>query len=65
MSKRDYREETNFNAQEWVLMRESAEHLGLSKAAFMRFAILQVAEKYARESYLSETGNNTEERRES
>jgi hypothetical protein len=46
---RDLREETNFNAQEWALFKKGAESVGLTKATFLRFAALQVAEKYMRE----------------
>lgn len=52
---RDYREETNFNAQEWALIRAGADKIGLPKATFLRFAALQVAEKYMREIHEEET----------
>ena len=46
---RDLREETNFNAQEWALFKQGAQSVGLTKATFLRFAALRLAEQYVRE----------------
>jgi len=56
VNKRDYREETAFNAAEERLLVWSSGKLGLSKSATLRLALHRLGDDLLRKEKLSETG---------
>ncbi len=59
--KRDYREETAYNAAEEISITWAAGKIGLSKSAFIRMGSLLLVEELRRKEKLAETGFSTED----
>lgn len=61
MSRRDFKEEVMLNSAEWYLLKEIAGQMGSPKSAVLRYALLQLGNKFTRERIADETGRNHED----
>lgn len=52
--KRDFREETLLNSAEFRLLIDLKSHYGISKAAVLRYGLLQLGDNHLREERMSE-----------
>jgi hypothetical protein len=55
MSRRDFKEEVMLNSAEWYLLKEIAGQMGSPKSAVLRYALLQLGDKFTRERIANET----------
>ena len=61
MSRRDFKEEVMLNSAEWYLLKEIAGQMGSPKSAVLRYALLQLGNKFTRERIAAETCRNHED----
>ena len=53
--RRDFKEEVMLNSAEWYLLKEIAGQMGSPKSAVLRYALLQLGNKFTRERIADET----------
>lgn len=56
LQKRDFREETKLNSHEFRSLQHLSGKYGISKAAVLRYALLQLADDDLRKERMSATG---------
>jgi hypothetical protein len=61
MSRRDFKEEVMLNSAEWYLLKEMAGQMGSPKSAVLRYALLQLGDKFTRERILADTCKHHED----
>ena len=61
MSRRDFKEEVMLNSAEWYLLKEIAGQMGSSKSTVLRYALLQLGNKFTRERIADETCRHHED----
>ena len=61
MSRRDFKEEVMLNSAEWYLLKEIAGQMGSPKSAVLRYALLQLGNKFTRERIADETCRHHED----
>jgi hypothetical protein len=60
-NRRDFKEEVMLNSAEWYLLKEIAGQMGSPKSAVLRYALLQLGNKFTRERIAAETCRNHED----